>query len=206
VPGWADVNAIVNLFAHEEASSNFVLDGEGHCAYIVPIEFKAWTQAGGNPFSVSVEVIDTGKESIYLAPAGLKQLRVIARWVNKQTGIPIRSAGSRAPARRSARLRPAQGLGGLRRRPRRHHAVQRPGDRQVPRGWRGRRRRRSGSGTARRSTSSTSPAARATTATRRVRLVVIAYLLVAALTHSFVLALIVALAVLVACLARSGRF
>lgn len=90
VPGWADVNAIVNLFAHEQASSNFVLDGEGHCAYIVPIEQKAWTQAGGNPFSVSVEVIDTGQESVYLQPAGMQQLRVIARFVNKQTGIPIR--------------------------------------------------------------------------------------------------------------------
>lgn len=90
VPGWADVNAVVNLFAHEEASSNFVLDGEGHCAYIVPLEQKAWTQAAGNPFSVSVEVIDTGSESTYLAPAGLRQLRVIARFVNKQTGIPIR--------------------------------------------------------------------------------------------------------------------
>lgn len=90
VPGWADVNAIVNLFAHEEASSNFVLDGEGHCAYIVPIEQKAWTQAAGNPFSISVEVIDTGSESVYLQPAGMRQLRVIARFVNKQAGIPIR--------------------------------------------------------------------------------------------------------------------
>lgn len=90
VVGWADVNAIVNLFAHEEASSNFVLDGEGHCAYIVPIEQKAWTQAAGNPFSVSVEVIDTGNESTYLAPAGLRQLKVIAKFVHKQTGIPIR--------------------------------------------------------------------------------------------------------------------
>jgi hypothetical protein len=90
VPGWSDVNAIVNLFAHEEASSNFVLDGEGHCAYIVPIEQKAWTQAAGNPFSISVEVIDTGTESVYLQPAGMRQLRVIARFVNKQAGIPIR--------------------------------------------------------------------------------------------------------------------
>lgn len=102
VPGWADVNAIVNLFAHEDASSNFVLDGEGHCAYIVPIEQKAWTQAGGNPFSVSVEVIDTGSESVYLAPAGMRQLRVIARFVSKHTGIPIRTgkvSGSCTPVR-----------------------------------------------------------------------------------------------------------
>jgi hypothetical protein len=102
VRGWGDVNAIVNLFAHEEASSNFVLDGEGHCAYIVPIEQKAWTQAGGNPFSISVEVIDYGNESVYLAPPGMKQLRVIARWVNKHAGIPIRLgkvSGSCTPIR-----------------------------------------------------------------------------------------------------------
>lgn len=92
VAGWADVNSVVHLFANRNnlASSNFVLDGEGHCAYIVPIEQKAWTQAGGNPFSVSVEVIDTGRESIYLAPAGMKELRTIVQTVSKRTGIPIR--------------------------------------------------------------------------------------------------------------------
>jgi hypothetical protein len=49
VPGWADVNAIVNLFAHESASSHFILDNDNppHCAYIVPLEQKAWTQAAG---------------------------------------------------------------------------------------------------------------------------------------------------------------
>jgi hypothetical protein len=92
VAGWGDVNSVVNLFNHSsaQASSNFVLDGEGHCAYIVPLEAKAWTQAAANPFSVSVEVIDTGRESTYIAPAGLKQLRVIARTVSARTGIPLR--------------------------------------------------------------------------------------------------------------------
>lgn len=91
-PGWDDVNAIVALFnrASFQASSNFVIDGEGHCAYIVPIENKAWTQAGGNPFAVSYEVINTGSESVYLAPAGLAKLRSVMREVARRTGIPLR--------------------------------------------------------------------------------------------------------------------
>lgn len=93
VPGWADVNSVVHLFSNPNnlASSNFVLDGEGHCAYIVPIEFKAWTQAGGNPFSVSVEVIDTGHETTYLPSPGMHELARIIEAVSARTGIPIRA-------------------------------------------------------------------------------------------------------------------
>jgi len=86
-PGWADVFSVVNLFntASFQASSNYVIDGEGNCAYIVRESDKAWTQASGNPYSISVEVIDTGKESEYLAPAGLRKLAMVisdsaARW------------------------------------------------------------------------------------------------------------------------------
>jgi N-acetylmuramoyl-L-alanine amidase len=91
-PGWSDVNAIVALFNAPsfQASSNFVIDGEGNCAYIVPIEAKAWTQAAGNPFSVSYEVIDMGSEGVYMAPAGLAKLRLVMREVAKRTGIPLR--------------------------------------------------------------------------------------------------------------------
>lgn len=91
-PGWSDVNAIVGLFNTPsfQASSNFVIDGEGNCAYIVPIEAKAWTQAAGNPFSVSYEVINTGSESVYMAPAGLAKLRLVMREVALRTGIPLR--------------------------------------------------------------------------------------------------------------------
>lgn len=92
-PGWDDVNAVVALFNRSsfQASSNFVIDGEGHCAYIVPIENKAWTQAGGNPFAISYEVINTGSESVYLAPAGLAKLRSVMREVARRTGIPLRA-------------------------------------------------------------------------------------------------------------------
>lgn len=91
VPGWGDVNAVVGLFnrSSSQASSHFVLDAEGHCAYIVPLEAKAWTQAASNPFAVSVEVIATGKETTYCPGPCMKQLRVIARTVSARTGIPL---------------------------------------------------------------------------------------------------------------------
>lgn len=90
--GWSDVNAIVALFSNpaRQASSNFVIDSEGNCAYIVPIEAKAWTQAGGNPWSVSYEIIATGSEPRYLEPAGMAKLKSVVHQVARRTGIPLR--------------------------------------------------------------------------------------------------------------------
>lgn len=90
-PGWSDVNAIIALFSNpgRQASSNFVIDAEGNCAYIVPIEAKAWTQAGGNPWSVSYEVIATGSEAAYLGDAGWAKLTSVVHQVAKRTGIPL---------------------------------------------------------------------------------------------------------------------
>lgn len=92
--GWADVNAIVALFdrTSSQASSTFVIDAEGNCAYIVPVEEKAWTQAAANPYSVSYEVIDYGNESVYLQPAGYAKLRSVMEQVSARTGIPMRQA------------------------------------------------------------------------------------------------------------------
>jgi len=92
-PGRSDVNGITAFFnqSNTQASSNFVIDAEGNCNYIVPIEAKAWTQAGGNPWAVSYEIIDTGKEADYLGPAGYKKLASVMRWVSGKTGIPLRS-------------------------------------------------------------------------------------------------------------------
>lgn len=91
-PGWDDVNAIVNFFnsSSSQASSNFVIDADGNCAYIVPIEAKAWTQAGGNPISVSYEIIAMGSESAYLQPAGYAKLKSVMQQVSQRTGIPMR--------------------------------------------------------------------------------------------------------------------
>lgn len=99
-PGWDDVNAVVALFdrASYQASSNFVIDGEGHCAYIVPIEAKAWTQAAGNPLSISYEVINSGSEPAYMQSAGYAKLKSVMRQVSARTGIPMRK-GSVYPAK-----------------------------------------------------------------------------------------------------------
>jgi hypothetical protein len=101
--GWSDVDAIVALFnrSSSQASSNFVIDAEGHCAYIVPIEAKAWTQGGANSFSISYEIVATGKERAYLPAAGLAKLRAVSHEVARRTGIPLRrgSANGCAPGR-----------------------------------------------------------------------------------------------------------
>lgn len=92
VKGWADVNAVVALFnrASSQASSHFVIDAEGNCAYIVPIEAKSWTEAGGNSFSVGYEIIATGREKVYLPPAGLRKLAAVQKEVARRIGIPMR--------------------------------------------------------------------------------------------------------------------
>lgn len=93
VLGWADVNSVVALFDRtaSQASANFVIDAEGNCAYIVPIEAKAWTQAAANPYSVSYEIIDYGNEPIYLNPVGYAKLRSVMEQVSARTGIPMRA-------------------------------------------------------------------------------------------------------------------
>ncbi len=90
-PGWSDVDAIIAFFnrSSSQASSHFVIDAEGNCAYIVPIEAKAWTQAGGNPWAVAYEIIATGNEPAYLGPAGYAKLRSVMTWVSARTGIPM---------------------------------------------------------------------------------------------------------------------
>lgn len=95
-PGWGDVNAIVALFNRPsfQASSHFVIDNEGHCAYIVPIENKAWTQAGANLLGVNVEYINSGSEGRYCAPAGCAKLRKVALEVRRRTGIPVGQIGA----------------------------------------------------------------------------------------------------------------
>lgn len=77
--GWNDVWGIVSLFNNPAfaASSNYVIDGEGHCAYIVRESDKAWTQATANPVSISIEVINSGKESVLAAPVGLRKIGLV---------------------------------------------------------------------------------------------------------------------------------
>ncbi len=95
-PGWSDVNAIIAMFDRSSfgASSNFVIDAEGNCAYIVPIENKSWTQAAANPFAISYEIIAYGNETAYLDPAGYRKLSSVMKQVAARTGIPVKRVGT----------------------------------------------------------------------------------------------------------------
>lgn len=91
-PGWGDVLAVVSLFNNPryQASSNYVIDAEGHCAYIVPESAKAWTQGNMNPFSAcSVEQIGDQTDNGYRGAGLAKAAQVFGdcfhRW-----GIPRR--------------------------------------------------------------------------------------------------------------------
>lgn len=95
-PGVSDVQAIVVYFNNprSQASSNYVIDNEGHCAYIVSELNKAWTQGNMNPASAcSFEVINTGHESTYIGPKGgpgIKKLGRVVADCAKRWGIPLR--------------------------------------------------------------------------------------------------------------------
>lgn len=90
-PGWSDVDAVVGLFDTwaYQASSNYVIDGEGNCAYIVRETDKAWTQAAANPVAISVEVIATGQESAYIDAPGLKKLAMVISDALYRWKIPL---------------------------------------------------------------------------------------------------------------------
>ncbi len=90
-PGWSDVNAIVSLFdtASFQASSNYVIDNEGNCAYIVRESDKAWTQAAANPISISAEVVNTGREPTYAGSAGLQKIAMVVSDALKRWEIPV---------------------------------------------------------------------------------------------------------------------
>jgi len=90
-PGWSDVNAVVGIFdtAAYQASSNYVIDGEGNCAYIVRETDKAWTQAAANPVSISVEVIATGSEANYISKPGLAKLAMVISDALYRWKIPL---------------------------------------------------------------------------------------------------------------------
>lgn len=105
-PGTADVDGITAYFNRRATgvSSHYVIDADGNCNYIVRETNKAWTQASGNPFSISVEHIATGREKRLANPAGFaKSGRVYAdiarRWdipirrgaINTRTCVPTRS-------------------------------------------------------------------------------------------------------------------
>lgn len=92
VKGWADNNSVLTVFdrAAFQASSNYIIDNEGHCYYIVRESDKAWTQAGANPYSVSIEVVNTGHEPTYAGIAGKHKLAMVISDIAYRWKIPIR--------------------------------------------------------------------------------------------------------------------
>jgi hypothetical protein len=100
VPGWADVNANktwLNTPA-AKASANFIIDDEGHCAYTVPVDQKAWTQAAANPYSVSIEFVATGQERA-LSPAATAAGGLVFHQVATLFGIPARRGATTSDCR-----------------------------------------------------------------------------------------------------------
>lgn len=93
-PGWGDVDAVTGWFnqARSGASSNYVVDAEAHCRYIVRESDKAWTQAGFNPWSISIEVVNSGKESNLTSAAGYRRLGQIISDSAERWDIPLRQA------------------------------------------------------------------------------------------------------------------
>jgi hypothetical protein len=92
--GWGDIDLIRGLFNRDsfDASSTFLIDFEGHCRYIVNEAAKPWTQTFYNPWSISVEIIATGKEpkSAWLASRGLVKTAQVLAGAARRWGIPIR--------------------------------------------------------------------------------------------------------------------
>lgn len=90
--GWSDVDGITAYFNNpgSSASSHYVVDRDGHCNYIVREYDKAWTQAAGNPVSISFEIINTGKEQPFMNPAGYRRVGQVIADISKRWEIPVR--------------------------------------------------------------------------------------------------------------------
>lgn len=92
--GWGDVNAIRSWFnqSRAQASSNYIIDAEGNCKYIVPETAKAWTQGAANPVSISIEFIhfSTTNPDEKWTEAQLRKGALVFADASKRWGIPIR--------------------------------------------------------------------------------------------------------------------
>lgn len=84
--GWAGVLGNVKWFDNPaaQASSNYIVDRKvGACALAVPETQKAWTQAGFNRVSLSVEVTARGNEGSLVVPGSAGEDRLVGllrRW------------------------------------------------------------------------------------------------------------------------------
>jgi hypothetical protein len=90
--GWGDVDAITSWFTNpaSQASSHYIVDDEAHCAYVVRESDKAWTQSTHNPWSLSMEIIATGREGRLTSPAGLRRIGQVISDSAERWDIPLR--------------------------------------------------------------------------------------------------------------------
>lgn len=89
--GWGDALGIRSFFnrSSTQASSNYVIDREANCLYIVRESHKAWTQGAMNPWSISIEFISRGASEPFTEAQWRKGAAVFAASA-KRWGIPIR--------------------------------------------------------------------------------------------------------------------
>jgi hypothetical protein len=71
-----------------QASSNVIVDSDGHSARLVADEAKAWAQAAYNPYALSIEQIGRAASEHWTRDEIRETARWIARW-SKKYAIPI---------------------------------------------------------------------------------------------------------------------
>lgn len=75
-----------------QASSNYITDQDGRCWLVVPESQKSWTQAGFNPWSVSVEIINQGVQPLFQTKKARQAVIRLMRGWHKRWKLPYRRA------------------------------------------------------------------------------------------------------------------
>jgi hypothetical protein len=92
-PGGADQDGLTALANNPQSgvSWHLLVGGkDGRCTYTVPFNYKAWTQANANRFSIGIEVQAVGNEPTYVSGPGKAKLLAVTRAIGKRYGIPMR--------------------------------------------------------------------------------------------------------------------
>lgn len=96
-PGVSDLTGLASYFDGAQASSHLGIDAEGNCVRMVPDEEKAWTQAGYNPGSLSIEQVGFSSQSKTewmrnYHPGLIRVAQACAHWALKYPRIKLRTA------------------------------------------------------------------------------------------------------------------
>lgn len=97
-PGWGDVLAVRDFLARigTGASSHYIIDGEGHCAYTVPETAKAWTAGNMNgQTACNIEMGGVPDDNGWMRPAGMAKAALVMRDCAKRWDIPIQVGNTR---------------------------------------------------------------------------------------------------------------